>query len=104
LAVLFPEGIKLPTFTSLIAGPYKGEGPTGSDLPTLDNSALLDSIINGDAGANGVDYADGSTQNGNDRSKLERALKNVPTSPPGDLDGALADVKVWAQYKSTRGG
>ncbi|KAH9986254.1 hypothetical protein BJV77DRAFT_1081220 [Russula vinacea] len=100
LALLFPGGIKLPTLTSLTAGPYKGEGPTGSDLPTLDNSALLNSIINGDAGINGVHDADESAQNGNE---LESALKKIPTSSPGDLDGALADVKVWARYKSTRG-
>jgi hypothetical protein len=101
LAVLFPEGIKRPTLTSLTAGQYKGEGPTGSDLPTLDDSAFLEAIINGN-GTNGD--ADASAQNGNDLSKLERSLKNISTSSPGDLDGALADVKVWAPYKSTRGG
>ena len=97
MATLFPQGIKIPTLTSLTAGPYKGEGPTGPDLPTLDNSALLDSIINGDSGANG------SSQDGN-KSKLESALRKIPNSNPNDLDGALADVKVWVPYNLMRGG
>jgi hypothetical protein len=90
---LFPQGIKIPTFTSLTAGPYKGEGPTGPDLPTLDNSELLDSIINDNSGTNGVGNANGSAQGGN-KSKLESALRKIPNSNPNDLDGALADVKV----------
>jgi hypothetical protein len=58
MAALFPQGIKIPTLTSMTAGPYKGEGPTGPDLPALDNSELLDSIMNGDdSGANGVGNA-----------------------------------------------
>ncbi|KAF8501722.1 hypothetical protein F5888DRAFT_1632550 [Russula emetica] len=93
MTTLFPQGIKIPTLTSLTAGPYKGEGPTGPDLPTLDNSALLDSIINGDSGANGVNNANGSAQ-GVNKSKLESALRKIPDSNHNDLDGALADVKA----------
>jgi len=100
MATLFPQGIKIPTLTSLTAGPYKGEGPTGPDLPTLDNSALLDSIINGDSGVNGVNNTNGSAQGGN-KSKLENALRKIPNSNPNDLDGALADVKA-AQAGSER--
>ncbi len=102
MAALFPQGIKIPTLTSLTAGPYKGEGPTGPDLPTLDNSALLDSIINGDFGANGAGDTNGSAQNGN-KPKLESALKRIPNSNPNDLDGVLADVKVWVPYDLMRG-
>jgi hypothetical protein len=103
MAALFPQGIKIPTLTSLTAGPYKGEGPTGPDLPTLDNSALLDSIINGDSGANDVGITNGSA-NGGHKSKLESALRKIPNSNPDDLDGALADVKVWVPYELMRGG
>jgi hypothetical protein len=85
MAKLFPQGIKLPTFTSLTAGPYKGEGPTGPDLPTLDNDDILASIINGDSVP---------TDNSDDRSKLESALRKIPNSSPGNLDGALSDVKA----------
>lgn len=95
MAALFPQGIKIPTLTSLTAGPYKGEGPNGPDLPALDNSALFDSIINGDHGANGDGNADGSAQ---DKSKLESALWKIPNSSPDDLDEVLADVKVWVPY------
>jgi hypothetical protein len=101
MATLFPQGINIPTLTSLTAGPYKGEGPTGPDLPTLDNSALLDSIINGDPDANGVNDANGSAQSEN-KSKLESALKKIPDSNPNDLDGALGDVKVWVPYDLMR--
>jgi hypothetical protein len=98
MAALFPQGIKIPTLTSITAGPYKGEGPTGPDLPTLDNSELLDSIMNGDdSGANGVSNANGSAH------KLESALRKIPNSNPNDLDGALADVKVWVPYDLMRG-
>jgi hypothetical protein len=103
MAALFPKGINIPTFTSLTAGPYKGEGPTRPDLPTLDNSALLDSIIDEDSGANGVGNANGSAQGGN-KSKLESALRKIPNSNPNDLDAALADVKVWVPYDLMRGG
>ena len=99
MSTLFPQGFKIPTLTSLTAGPYKGEGPTGPDLPALDNSALLASIINGDSGADGVGNANGSAQGGN-KSELESALKKIPNSNPNDLDGALADVKVRAPYDS----
>lgn len=102
MAALFPQGINIPTFTSLTAGPYKGEGPTGPDLPALDNSALLDSIINADSGANGVSNANGSAQGGN-KSELESALRRIPNSNPNNLDGALADVKVWVPYDLMRG-
>lgn len=101
MTALFPQGIEIPTFTSLTAGPYKGEGPTGPDLPTLDNSALFDSIINGDSGANGD--ANGDAQGGN-KSKLESALRKIPSSNPNDLDGALTDVKVWMPYNLVRSG
>jgi hypothetical protein len=103
MAALFPQGLKIPTLTSLTAGPYKGEGPTGPDLPTLDNSALFDSIKNGDSGANGVGNVNGSAQGGNN-SKLESALRKIPNSNPNELDGALADVKVWVSYDLLRGG
>lgn len=103
MAALFPQGIKIPTLTSLTAGPYKGEGPTGPDLPTLDNSALLDSIINGDSGANDVGNANGYAQGGH-KSKLESTLRKIPNTKPNDLDGALADVKVWVPYDLMRGG
>ncbi|KAI0279752.1 hypothetical protein BGY98DRAFT_403952 [Russula aff. rugulosa BPL654] len=93
MAALFPQGIKIPTLTSMTAGPYKGEGPTGPDLPALDNSELLDSIMNGDdSGANGVGNANGSAHGS--KSKLESALRKIPNSNPNDLDGALADVKA----------
>jgi len=103
MAALFPQGIKIPTLTSITAGPYKGEGPTGPDLPTLDNSAFVDSIINGDSDANGVNKANGSAQGGN-KSKLESTLKKIPNSNPNDLDGALADVKVWVPCDLMHGG
>jgi hypothetical protein len=103
MTALFPQGIQIPTLTSLTAGPYKGEGPTGPDLPTLDNSALFDSIINGDSVANGVGDANGSAQGGN-KSKLESALRKIPNSNPNDLDGVLTDVKVWVPYNLVRSG
>jgi hypothetical protein len=103
MTALFPQGIQIPTLTSLTAGPYKGEGPTGPDLPTLDNSALFDSIINGDSVANGVGDANGSAQGGN-KSKLESALRKIPNSIPDDLDGVLTDVKVWVPYNLVRSG
>jgi hypothetical protein len=93
MAKLFPQGIKIPTFTSITAGPYQGAGPTGSDLPTIDDSDLLNSIMNGDDGPNGVVNGNGSAH-GN-KSKLESALNKIPNSNPDNLDGALADVKVW---------
>ena len=102
MAALFPQGIKIPTLTSMTAGPYTGEGPTGPNLPALDNSELLDSIMNGDdSGANGVSNANGSAYGG--KSKLESALRKIPNSNPNDLDGALADVKVWVPYDLMRG-
>ncbi|KAN0132914.1 hypothetical protein V8E53_009279 [Lactarius tabidus] len=68
LFVLFPEGIKLPTFTSLTAGPFKGAGPIGKN-PTLDVD--IDAIINGNQpnGTNGAggDHG-GSVGNGSDPS------------------------------------
>ena len=95
---LFPKGINLPSITSVTAGPYKGAGPSGPDLPVLDDSdALMASIMNG----NGPGDTPASTQGG---SKLESSLKNLPNSSPNNLDGALADVKVWAPYKSMRWG
>lgn len=102
MAAVFPQGIKIPTLTSLTAGPYKGAGPTGPDLPAIDNSDLLNSIINGDPGANGVDDANGSAHG--DKSKLESALNKIPNTNPNDLDGALADVKVWIPYDLMGGG
>jgi hypothetical protein len=104
LFVLFPEGIKLPTFTSLTAGPFKGAGPIGKN-PTLDVD--IDAIINGNQpnGTNGAggDHG-GSVGNGSDpssqvntnRSKLETALKNITTFSPSDLDVGLEKVKVRA--------
>jgi hypothetical protein len=103
MAKLFPQGIKIPTFTSITAGPYRGEGPTGPDLPTIDDSALLASIMNGNSGTNGVSNTNGSAQGGNN-SKLENALRKIPNSNPNDLDGALADVKVWGPYDIMHGG
>jgi len=93
LALIFPEGIKLPTLTRLTAGPYKGKGPTG---PTLDISADLDAIINGDAdgNANGVNGGGESSGIENSRSKLDSALRRIPSVNPSDLDAGLADVKV----------
>jgi len=85
---LFPKGINLPSITALTAGPYKGEGPTGPDLPALDDSALLDSIMNG----TGPGDLDSSPQNGGG-SKLESSLNKIPNSSQGNLDGALGDVK-----------
>lgn len=67
---LFPGGIKLPSLTNLTAGPYKGAGPTGPELPTLDMSGDINDIING------TGNGDASSQ------QLE-----------GNLDGALKDVK-----------
>lgn len=98
IAAVFPQGIKIPTLTSLTAGPYKGAGPTGPDLPTLDNSDILNSIMNGggDDDANG--YAHGN------KPSLETALNKIPSTNPNDLDGALADVKVWGPYDLMRGG
>jgi hypothetical protein len=93
LASIFPEGIKLPTITSLTAGPYQGEGPTGSDLPTLDISADLDAIINGDANAS-ANSGEKSSGIEDSRSKLESALKRIPNINPSDLDVGLAEVKV----------
>ena len=101
MAALFPGGIKIPTFTSITAGPYTGAGPTGPDLPTLDNSEFLDSIINGTDG-NGVGDTNGFAQGGK-KSKLESALRKIPNSNPDDLDGALEDVKVWVPYDLIRG-
>lgn len=95
LNALFPEGIRLPTLRSLTAGPYKGAGPTGPGLPTLDSTAELDAIINGDAsGANGVGNGNDSSPIESSRSKLETALKKIPATSPNDLDARLADVKV----------
>ena len=96
---LFPKGINLPSITALTAGPYKGEGPTGPDLPALDDSALLDSIMNG----TGPGDLDSSPQNGGG-SKLESSLNKIPNSSQGNLDGVLGDVKVRASSKPTRAG
>jgi hypothetical protein len=93
---LFPQGIKLPSITSVTAGPYKGAGPTGG-AELDDSDALMASIMNGD----GPGDTPASTQGG---SKLESSLKGLPNASPNNLDGALADVKVWAPYKSTRWG
>ena len=40
------------------------------------------------------------------KSKLESALRKIPNSNPerNDLDGALADVKVWVPYDLMHGG
>ncbi|KAI9463327.1 hypothetical protein BJY52DRAFT_1184867 [Lactarius psammicola] len=103
LFILFPEGIKFPTFTSLTAGPYKGAGPIGQN-PTLDID--LDAIINGTQsngqnGTNGVagdavgnGSGDPSSQVNTNRSKLETALKKITTFSPGDLDAGLEQVKA----------
>jgi hypothetical protein len=94
LNTLFPEGIKLPTLTSLTAGPYKGAGPTGPGLPTLDNTEI-DAIINGDGGGvNGVGNGNDSSPIESSRSNLETALKKIPATSPIDLNARLADVKV----------
>ena len=96
---LFPGGIKFPTFTSLTAGPYKGAGPIGVH-PTLDVN--IDSIINGGEpngvieGRGGQGGGDHSSQVNTNHSKLETALKNISTFPPGDLDAGLEKVKVRA--------
>ena len=95
---LFPQGIKLPSVTSVTAGPYKGAGPTGPDLPVLDDSELLDSIMNGNGPG---DLA--PPQNGGG-SKLENSLNKIPNTSQGNLDGALGDVKVRAASISTHGG
>jgi hypothetical protein len=90
LFILFPEGIKLPTFTSLTAG----AGPIGQHA-TLDVD--LDAIINADqdeAKGHGAANGDASSQITRSRSKLDIALKRVVTFSPGDLDAGLADVKV----------
>jgi len=60
---LFPEGIKLPSFTSLTAGPYKGAGPIGNN-PTLDIN--MDEIINGNQsnGQSGTNGVNGSASKG----------------------------------------
>ncbi|KAI0303623.1 hypothetical protein B0F90DRAFT_1815933 [Multifurca ochricompacta] len=94
LFTLFPYGIKLPTFTSIISGPYKGPGPVGK-YPTLDVD--YNAIINagGQDGSNGVGNGDanGGASSGS-LSKLETALKKIPTLSPGDLDAGLANVKA----------
>ena len=90
MQALFPHGIKIPTLTSLTAGPYKGAGPSGSDLPTLDASAEIDAIINGGGNGNG----NASPPIESSRSKLEIALKKIPATSPVDLEATLADVKV----------
>jgi len=63
LFLLFPEGIKLPSFTSLTAGPYKGAGPIGNN-PTLDIN--MDEIINGNQsnGQSGTNGVNGSASQG----------------------------------------
>ena len=106
LFYLFPEGIKFPTFTSLTAGPYKGAGPIGTN-PTLDVD--LNSIINGDQpnGTNGSGDHSAPVGNGSsdpsqvntNRSKLETALRNIPTFSPGDLNIGLEQVKVRARQE-----
>jgi hypothetical protein len=57
LFTIFPEGIKVPTFTSLTAGPFKGAGPIGNN-PTLDIN--LDDILN----ANQSNGQSGTVTNG----------------------------------------
>lgn len=93
LALLFPQGIKLPTLTSLTAGPYKGAGPSGPDQPTLDTTADLDSILNGDEGGNDPN-GDAPTEVESSRSKLASALKNIPASSSNDFNARLENVKV----------
>ena len=103
LFYIFPEGIKLPTFTSLTAGPYKGAGPIGTN-PTLDVD--INAIINGDQTDEADGTGDQNTSVGNgsgdpaqvniNRSKLETALRNLPTFSPGDLNTGLEKVKVRA--------
>jgi hypothetical protein len=91
LVTLFPGGIKLPTFTSLTAGPYKGAGPIGKH-PTL--NVDLDAIISGGQGEDsGVGAPDGNASS-QITSKLETALRKIVTFPPGNLEQGLADVKV----------
>ncbi|KAI0255098.1 hypothetical protein BJV78DRAFT_817438 [Lactifluus subvellereus] len=94
LFILFPGGIKLPTFTSLTAGPYKGAGPIGQHA-TLEVD--LDAIINveqDEANDHGAANGDASSQITSSRSKLDVALKRIVTVSPGDLDAGLADVKT----------
>jgi hypothetical protein len=95
LQILFPEGIKLPTFTSITAGPYKGAGPIGH-LPTL--NVDLDAVINAGQGqvngGGGAANGDAPSEVTSIRSKLEAALKRVVTFPPGNLNQGLADIKV----------
>ncbi|KAI9460356.1 hypothetical protein F5148DRAFT_1286879 [Russula earlei] len=99
LALLFPEGIKLPSLTSLIGGLLKDDGPTGPDLPTLDISADVDAILNGDSGGiNGGDKAGSSSQIKNSLSKLESALKKIPNYKPSDLDAGLANIKTSKEW------
>jgi len=57
LFILFPEGIKFPTFTSLTAGPYKGAGSIGK-LPTVDvdlGDITSGNQTNAQSGTNGVE-------------------------------------------------
>lgn len=111
LFILFPNGIKFPTFTSLTAGPFKGAGPIGKN-PTLDiniDEILNSNQSNGQSGTNGageslVGNGSASSQVNTNRSELETALKKLPTLSPGDLDAGLNQVKVRAPpYLPPRG-
>jgi hypothetical protein len=99
LFYLFPEGIKFPTFTSLTAGPYKGAGPIGEhstlvvDINSIVNGGEPNGVIEGAGDRGGGDH---SSQVNTNHSKLETALKNITTFPPGDLDAGLEKVKVRA--------
>ncbi len=93
LQAIFPHGIKLPTFTSLTAGPYKGAGPPAGQFETVDVN-LDDIIKNGADGATEGPVGNGNSQVNTNRSELETALKKIPTFSPGDLDAGLEQVKV----------
>ncbi|KAH9972138.1 hypothetical protein BGW80DRAFT_1460058 [Lactifluus volemus] len=75
LVTLFPEGIKLPSLTSLTAGPYHGAGPMGQ-FATL--NVDIGSIISG----------------ADEVANLETALNNVATSSKDKLGQELENVKI----------
>ncbi|KAI0267674.1 hypothetical protein BC834DRAFT_968610 [Gloeopeniophorella convolvens] len=94
LIALFPNGIQLPTFTSITAGPYKGAGPIGKN-PTL--PVDLDAIIRGEDPGTGDGDSNGGPPNGDagqdNSSPLEEALNAIPATAPSGLDSALKNVK-----------
>ncbi|KAI0300756.1 hypothetical protein BC826DRAFT_990199 [Russula brevipes] len=77
---LFPGGIKLPSLTSLTAGPYKGEGPTGPELPTLDMSGDIDDIINGTGNGDASSQQLEATSRKSAQAETEKALESLGVS------------------------